>query len=52
MFVFSAYAGGLRISDILQLHWNNYDGQNINFQIKKTRKQVSVRLLLKSQLLK
>jgi integrase/recombinase XerD len=33
MFVFAAYAGGLRISDVLQLRWKNFDGQHIHFNI-------------------
>ena len=29
MYVFAAYAGGVRISDLLQLRWQNYDGKHI-----------------------
>lgn len=44
MFVFAAYAGGLRVSDLLQLQWYQFDGQHINFTIKKTETQLSVKL--------
>jgi len=51
MFVFSAYTGGLRVSDILQLTWKDFDGLNINFTIRKTHQQLSIRLPEKSQLI-
>lgn len=51
MFVFSAYTGGLRVSDILQLTWKDFDGQNINFTIRKTHQQISIRLPQKAQLI-
>lgn len=44
MFVFAAYTGGLRVSDILQLRWKDYDGININFTIKKTGTQLSIKV--------
>jgi site-specific recombinase XerD len=44
MFVFAAYTGGLRVSDILQLRWSNFDGTNINFTIRKTGQQLSIKL--------
>lgn len=44
MFVFAAYAGGLRVSDLLQLKWNHFDGTNINYTIMKTGSQLSVRV--------
>lgn len=49
MFVFSAYAGGLRISDILVLKWENYDGERILMQTKKTSSMVSIKLPDKAQ---
>ena len=36
MFVFAAYTGGLRVSDVLQLKWQNFDKTHINFTIRKT----------------
>ena len=44
MFVFAAYTGGLRVSDVLQLRWGNFDGTNINFSIRKTGQQLSIKL--------
>jgi integrase/recombinase XerD len=44
MFVFATYVGGLRISDILQLQWKNFDGSHINLSIKKTGVQHSVKV--------
>jgi integrase/recombinase XerD len=44
IYVFSAYAGGLRISDVLQLRWRNFDGEKINIRIQKTQVPLSVKL--------
>lgn len=44
MFVFASYTGGLRVSDILQLKWKNLDKTNINFTIRKTGSQISIRV--------
>lgn len=44
MFVFSAYAGGLRVSDILQLQWKHFNEDRIDFTIKKTGSQLSIKL--------
>lgn len=44
MFIFAAYSGGLRISDMLQLQWKHFDGQHINFTIKKTGSQLSIKV--------
>lgn len=44
MFVFASYTGGLRVSDILQLKWKHFDGQHINFTIKKTGNQLSIKV--------
>ncbi|AEA42450.1 site-specific integrase [Fluviicola taffensis] len=44
MFVFAAYSGGLRISDILQLQWIHFDDSHINFTIKKTGSQISIKI--------
>ena len=43
MFVFAAYAGGLRVSDVLQLKWKNLDKSHINITIKKTGNQISIK---------
>jgi site-specific recombinase XerD len=44
MFIFASYTGGLRVSDILQLQWKNFDGSHINFTIKKTGNQMSIKI--------
>ncbi len=44
MFIFSAYAGGLRVSDILLLKWKDYDGERILMQTRKTSTVVSIKL--------
>lgn len=43
MFVFCCYTG-LRVSDVLQLRWLNFDGTNINITIKKTKEQLSIKV--------
>lgn len=44
IFVFAAYAGGLRISDLLQLKWGNFTGTHICITMQKTKEPVSVKL--------
>lgn len=44
MFVFAAYVGGIRVSDVLKLQWENYDGTHLHIVIKKTGVQVSIKL--------
>ena len=44
MFVFACYAGGLRVSDVLQLKWKNFDGSHILLTIKKTSEQLQIKL--------
>ncbi len=44
MFVFASYAGGLRVSDVLQLKWKNFDGSHIRIAIKKTGQQLAFKL--------
>ncbi len=44
MFIFSACTGGLRISDMLQLRWKDFDGTHLNVVIKKTGTQVSIKV--------
>ena len=43
-YVFAAYTGGIRISDLLQLKWSNFDGSNITIQTQKTKEMVSVKV--------
>ncbi|PJJ54928.1 site-specific integrase [Hymenobacter chitinivorans] len=44
LFVFAAYAGGLRISDLLQLRWSNFSGTHIRITMQKTNDAVSVKV--------
>lgn len=48
IYVFASYSGGLRISDVLQLRWKNFDGERINIQIQKTKSQLSVKIPTKA----
>ena len=36
LFLFSYYLGGLRLSDILTLKWDNFDGNNIHYYSSKS----------------
>lgn len=44
MFIFASYTGGLRISDVLKLQWQNFDGSHIHIAIHKTKSQLSIKL--------
>jgi len=44
MFVFAAYTGGVRVSDMLQLKWKDFDGTNLNITMRKTGGQISVKV--------
>lgn len=44
MFVFSCYTGGLRVSDMLQLKWTNFDSTYLNIVIRKTGAQLSIKV--------
>lgn len=48
MFIFAAYTGGLRVSDVLKLRWQNFDGCHINIAIHKTKTQLTIKLPNKS----
>ncbi len=43
-FVFSCYAGGLRVSDICTLKWLHFNGTHITMKTKKTNSQVAIKL--------
>ncbi len=49
MYIFATYAGGLRISDLVQLRWHNYDGDRILIHTKKTKNTVSIKLPQKAK---
>jgi len=44
LYVFAAYTGGLRISDICLLKWSNFDGEHILVNTMKTGSIVSIKL--------
>lgn len=44
IYIFAAYAGGIRISDIITLTWKNFDGERILINTKKTGSVISVML--------
>ncbi len=44
IYIFAAYAGGLRISDILTLKWKNFNGEHVIIKIHKTKMPLSVKL--------
>lgn len=44
MYIFACYVGGLRVSDMLQLKWSNFDGTHITVNTKKTGSVVSIKL--------
>jgi integrase len=48
MFVFAAYTGGLRVSDMLKLKWKNFDKTHIHITVKKTAGQLSIKVPDKS----
>lgn len=48
MFIFAAWTCGVRISDVLTLKWSNYDGVHINFAMRKTKDQLSIKIPRKS----
>jgi len=44
MFVFSAYCGGFRISDVLNLKAKDFDGSHIHLSIQKTKAPMSIKI--------
>jgi integrase/recombinase XerD len=44
MYVFAAYAGGIRISDLLKLKWNNYNDGRISYIIGKTNRELNIKI--------
>lgn len=49
MFVFSAYACGIRIADLLLMRWENISGDHLHFQIRKNQEQLGIKLPIKAQ---
>lgn len=44
LYVFSAYACGIRISDLLMMRWQNVSGDRLCFQMRKTQGQIGIKL--------
>lgn len=44
MYVFSAYACGIRISDLLMMRWQNLNGDHLYFQIRKNMQPLGIKL--------
>jgi integrase len=44
LFLFSYYVGGLRLSDILTLKWDNFDGTNIHYYSSKSNSPSKISL--------
>lgn len=44
IYIFAAYAGGIRISDILLLRWQNFDGSHIHIFMQKTKESIAVKV--------
>lgn len=49
IYIFASYTGGLRISDIFQLRWRDFDGEKICVKTQKTGSVVSIKLPNKSK---
>lgn len=43
-YVFAAYTAGIRISDLLQLRWRDFDGTHVQFTTHKTNDTIRVKL--------
>jgi integrase len=48
LYIFAAYSGGIRISDLLQLKWENFDGTHIRLNTQKTKETISIKLPTKA----
>lgn len=44
MFVFACYTGGIRISDILQLRWNEIEDNHVRIKMQKGKDQLSIKI--------
>lgn len=44
IYVFAAYTGGIRISDLVRLRWENFDGERILLNTAKTGSVISIKL--------
>lgn len=44
MFVFASYTGGIRVSDLLTLRWEDFDGANLSIFVQKTKSHLSIKV--------
>ena len=44
MFIFASYSGGIRISDMLLLKWQHFNGTHLSFTTGKTKSQISIKI--------
>jgi integrase/recombinase XerD len=44
MYIFACHAGGIRISDLIQLKWENFSGDHILLNTQKTGAVISIKL--------
>jgi integrase len=47
-YIFASYTAGIRISDLLQLKWKDFDGTHIQFKTQKTDDTIRVKLPTKA----
>lgn len=51
IFLFACFAAGIRVSDLLQLRWRDFNGANLNIVTQKTKEHISVKLPTKALLI-
>jgi len=44
LFVFASFTGGIRVSDLLTLRWEDFDGVNISLFVLKTKSHLSIKV--------
>lgn len=44
LYIFSAYAGGIRISDLLMMRWQNFNEDRLTFVIRKNQESLGIPL--------
>ncbi len=49
MFLFSYYLQGMRVSDVLQLRWNQIKGSHLHYKAGKTKKARSRKLIVRAK---
>jgi len=44
LFVFASFTGGIRVSDLLTLRWEDFDGVNLRLFVLKTKSHLSIKV--------